>query len=88
MTFAEYKLRIKAYELRQLDKEYMIALEAWQNNEVQAKKKEGKKFVPVYRRFKDFFDYEAAEAKIMKPDGEQDKKSKITSRLMEFYTKT
>lgn len=87
MTFSEYKLRIKAYELRQLDREYMIALEAWQFNEVQAKKKEGKRLVPVYRRFKDFFNYEEAESKIMKRNDEKDKKSRIVSRLREFYTK-
>ena len=87
MTFAEYKLRVTAYELKQLDKEYMIALSAWQHNEVTAKRKEGKKLIPVYKRFKDFFDYEEAEAKILKSKTEPDKKQKIANRLMEFYSK-
>lgn len=59
MTFYEYELRMKAYELKMIDEEYRIHRQAWVNREVKAEKKTGKnKMKPVYTKFKDFFDYE------------------------------
>lgn len=65
MTFREYSLRMKAHNLRRLDEEYMIALAAWQNQQVRATKKSGKnKVVPYFKTFKQFFDMEKYEREI------------------------
>ena len=58
MTLFEYEIRLKAYELKQVDKDYDIHLQAWSNWNVQAMKESGKKRVPVFKTFKQFFDYE------------------------------
>lgn len=77
MTYREFRLRMKAYELRRLDEEYQIALLAWQIREIEAKKKNGKnKYRYVYDAFKKFFDYEAQEKKIL---GERTDPSKETA---------
>ena len=61
MTFREYRLRIQASNLRQMDKEYLVYLHAWQNREVNAKKKSGKKLKYIFTSFKDFFDMDKRE---------------------------
>lgn len=58
MTFWEYQLRMKAFHLRMVDKEYLIHLQAWVNRGVKAEKKSGRKRVPIYHKFEKFFDYE------------------------------
>lgn len=59
MTLYEYGMRMKALRLRQIDREYEIHLQAWANHNVQATKRQGKdKAVPVFKTFKQFFDYE------------------------------
>lgn len=59
MTLYEYGMRMKAHRLRQVDREYEIHLQAWANHNVQATKRQGKdKAVPVFKTFKQFFDYE------------------------------
>lgn len=62
MTLKEYQLRMKAFQLKQLDKEFEIHQLAWQMNQAGAQGKNGK---PYYKRFKDFFDYEEQERKIL-----------------------
>lgn len=58
MTLHEYHLRMHAYQLATVDKEYYIHLQAWANHAVKSEKKKGKNHEPVYKTFKDFFDYE------------------------------
>lgn len=53
MTIPEFRLRMKAYQLKQLDKEYDMFAQAWINRQSGAKKRSGK---PFYRNFKQFFD--------------------------------
>ena len=72
MTITEYELRQKAFILRRIDKEYYIHLLAWKNSEVQARKKEGKKEVPVYKTFKSFFDYEKKVQQVIGSENEKD----------------
>ena len=65
MTFPEYKLLMKAVRLKQIDKEYELHLQAYLNLLVKAEKKAGKgKSRPVYRKFKQFYDYEKRLAEI------------------------
>lgn len=47
-----------AYQLRQVDRQHEMHLQAWIDNQATATKQQGKKTIPVYRKFKDFFDYE------------------------------
>ncbi|HIB1875465.1 TPA: hypothetical protein ACWWCX_002778 [Enterococcus faecium] len=79
MTIAEYELRQKAFNLKRIDTEYYIHLLAWKNNEVQARKKEGKKEVPVYKTFKSFFDYEK---KVQQHISVENDKDKTFSKLL------
>lgn len=58
MSLFEYQARIHAYRLKQIDKKHEMHLQAWLNHQVTAKKEKGSKQVPVFEKFKDFFDYE------------------------------
>ena len=58
---------MKAYRLSRVDDEYDMYLQAWLNTSVGATKMQGKKEVPVYKRFKDFFDYEKSIREIDRP---------------------
>ncbi len=61
MTIPEYNLLMEAARLKQVDLDYRNHLQAWLNFAVQAKKKSGKyKQKPVYKKFKQFYDYKEA----------------------------
>lgn len=88
MTLDEYELRMKAYRLGEVDKEYYIYLQAWTNSNVQATKKQGKdKIVPVFQTFKQFFDYEKRleEAFGGCGDNEQEKRLKSIAVKVQEY---
>ena len=80
MSLAEYRIRMKAYKLRRLDRENEIAYQAWLNREVQATKKRGKSTVAYYKRYKDFFDFEERENMIL---GKEKKHSALAQRYIE-----
>jgi len=56
MTLREYRIRKEAHRLDQADTEYDRHWRAWLNWNVQGTKKHGKKIMPVYRTFSDFYD--------------------------------
>lgn len=85
MTFREYRLRMKAYNLRQLDEEYMISYSAWQNREINALKKKGKKKEAMYKTFKEFFNHSEKELELLY--GIKKKKNKAMSRMTEYMRK-
>ena len=86
MTYREFRLRMKAYELRRLDEEYQIALLAWQIREIEAKKKNGKnKYRYVYDAFKKFFDYEAQEKKIWEDKADSPKQRETAADRYKDY---
>ena len=62
---------MKAYELRKIDKTYNVHMQAWLNRLVDSTEKKGKEEVPVYKTFKDFFDYEAELKKVGNPENEK-----------------
>lgn len=62
MTVAEHIIRLKAYQLKEVDRLHNLHQQAWANNMAGATKKNGK---PHYKRFKQFFNYEKAISKIM-----------------------
>lgn len=69
MTIPEYNLLMEAAQLKQVDADYRNHLQAFLNFAVKAEKKAGKgKTKPVYRKFKQFYDYEEEVQKITKKD--------------------
>ena len=69
MTIAEYKLLMEAAQLKQVDADYRNHLQAFLNFAVKAEKKTGKnKSKPVYRKFKQFYNYEEELRKVTKKD--------------------
>lgn len=67
LEIPEYELLIKAQELRQVDEEYTAHEIAFLG--VAARATKGKRGTPVYKKFKDFFDYEKAVRKVL--DGQK-----------------
>ena len=67
MTIPEYEQLMEAVRLKQIDADYRNHLQAYLNFVVKAEKKAGKKSVPVYRRFEQFYDYKKEVEKVTKP---------------------
>lgn len=74
LTFDEYELLMQAAHLKQIDMDYRNHLQAFLNFSVQAKKKSGKKYVPVYRKFEKFYNYSA---ELKKAQKKKDNKSRF-----------
>ena len=72
---------MKAESLKRVDSEYKIHLQAWVSHQVKAEKKQGKKTVPVYEKFSQFFDYEKRINDVLKPK-KKEKKLTNLERLM------
>lgn len=69
LTIPEYNLLMEAVQLKQVDTDYRNHLQAYLNFAVKAEKKAGKgKTKPVYKKFKQFYDYEEEVQKITKKD--------------------
>lgn len=64
MSLNEYLIRLKAYRLRRADAELDMHRTAWLYHQAGAKKQQGKQTVPVYKTFKDFYNYDEAIARI------------------------
>ena len=82
MLLSEYQLRMKAYQLSRVDREYELHLQAWLNQQAQATKSKGKKAVSVFGTFNDFFNYEERENEIVKPKPKEVKRSKTELLLL------
>ena len=78
----EYLLLMKAYNLKRVDKEFDYHLQAWLSQQIQATEQRGKRSVPVYKTFKDFFDYEERVNKILEPEPKKVKRTKIELLLL------
>lgn len=77
LTIPEYELLMKATQLKEIDRSRDRHLLAWLTVSAGATKKDGK---PVYKKFKDFFDYETALGKLQpKPN----KFSRLSKHLKE-----
>ncbi|MGM9897994.1 MAG: hypothetical protein ACI32W_08585 [Enterococcus faecalis] len=63
MTLYEYEVRLLAFQLKRLDRERDLYLQAWLNNQIKATK--GKKHEPYFKEFKQFFNYEEQENLIL-----------------------
>lgn len=61
MSLYEYGIRMKAYNLKQIDEEYRDHWKAWLNARAKDMIQTGKDTVgPRYKNFRDFFDYRKA----------------------------
>ena len=58
MSITEYEALMKAYRLRDVDMQLQLHELAWLSVTAGAQKERGKKLVPVYKRFEDFFNYD------------------------------
>lgn len=58
MTLREYLLRMRANQLKRVDKDRDIHYQAWLTFVASSTKEQGNKTVPLYPKFKDFFDYD------------------------------
>ena len=81
LTPYEYSLLMKAESMKRVDSEYEIHLQAWVNHQVKAEKEQGKKTVPIYKKFDQFFNYEERIDSILKPKKEEKKLTNL-ERLM------
>lgn len=81
MDIPEYELLMRAKELRQVDEEYRTHEQAFLT--VAARATKGKKGTPVYKRFKDFFDYEEAIRKVKDGNKHRDVMHTVSSLLKE-----
>lgn len=69
LTIPEYNLLMEAAQLKQVDEDYRNHLQAFLNFAVKAEKKTGKnKSKPVYRKFKQFYNYDAEIRKVTKKE--------------------
>jgi hypothetical protein len=60
LTIPDYELLMEGVAYRRTDQEYWAARVAWLSMSAQAKKKTGKSYRPVYKKFKQFFDLDKA----------------------------
>lgn len=81
LTIPEYRLLMKAVQLKQIDFDYRNHLQAFLNFAVKAEKKAGKKSKPVYSKFKKFYDYEKELSEVMKKGSETSRFSGIGKLL-------
>ena len=66
LTIPQYELLMEAVQLKQFDTDYRNHLQAYLNFVVQARKESGKKSTPVYKKFRQFYDYEKEIEKVTK----------------------
>ena len=74
---------MKAESLKRVDSEYEIHLQAWVSHQVKAEKKQGKKTVPVYEKFSQFFDYEKCINDVLKPKKEEKKLTNLEKLMLQ-----
>ena len=67
MTLREYSYMMHVYNLKRVDQERDMHMQAFLNHAVTSTKKLGNKQVPVFKSFKDFYDYEKEINKLLKP---------------------
>ena len=73
---------MEAERLKEVDRDYRTHLQAFLNFAVKAEKKTGKnKSAPVYKKFKQFFNYEAEIKKAGKKDKEKSRFSGVSKFL-------
>lgn len=80
LTIPEYELMAQAYALKEVDKANERHQTAWLTVSAGATRKDGR---PVYKKFKDFFDYEAEIRKATEPVKKPNKFSNLSKHMKE-----
>lgn len=87
ITLNQYRNMMQASRLQNLDEVYKIHLQAWTNQQAKATKEVGagknKRIVPIYKKFEEFFDYEALLSEVT---GETYKKAE-TPEMTDFLSR-
>lgn len=83
MTLREYSYMMHVFNLKRIDQERDLHMQAYLNHAVTSTKSIGKKQVPAYKTFKDFYDYEKEINRLLKP---QKKVLRIKSLILEANT--
>ena len=55
---------MKAFQLKRVDDEQNMHFQSWLNVQAGSRKMQGDKEIPVYKSFKDFYDYEKRIAEV------------------------
>ena len=76
---------MKAYQLNRIDREYDMHLQAWLGVQAGSTKESGKKTVPVFKSFKEFFDYEKRISEVR--ESRQGKLKPKYSRMVQIASK-
>lgn len=87
-TLADVEVLMTAQNFRTVDLKFESAIKAWDNMRLKQTKKKGKKTVPLYTSFKEFFDYEKELERISEVDSEDkkviDERMRILNRIKEL----
>lgn len=78
---------MKAQALKMLDEEHKSHKQAWINHVVKDTKTTGKKTVPVYKKFTDFFDYQKLEKELLGNEKEEKQQDKQLMNLIKLANK-
>lgn len=87
VTLNELEIYGKAYALKQVDVISKMHQQAWLNEQIGSTDKKGK---PVYRKFNNFFNYDDAYMKALRPEYKPKKKMTLEEKnmkLQEFIMK-
>lgn len=91
MTPYEFEIRMTAYQLKQLDEQEVIHLQAWANRKVKAEKNVGTekkpKIVPVFTKFEDFFDKGKLEDEILGIETQESSQNPKQTKLLKLMKK-
>lgn len=89
LTLKQYRIMMRALELKQVDEEFKAHRQAYLNQVVKAEKQIGKSSRAVYDSFDKFFDYEARLQSVINPKAPQkiQKSQSIAERLAELKKK-
>lgn len=90
MTIREYNTMMSAAAYRDVDSDYRDRVLAWNINQAGAMKSgHGGRAEPVFRTFKDFYDYDQAikDLEQQQKTGGDTKEDTLTSRMADYYRK-
>lgn len=77
-TPVEFQIYSKAHLIRTEEKTRMLAMQAWMNQSVQATKKSGKKQMPKYKKFDEFYNTDEQFNSIFEADSQKVKSKTLT----------
>ncbi len=84
-SIRDYSIRMHAYNLALVDENNRIHWQAFLNTLARSTKEVGKKIVPVYQTYKDFYDYEKEIERIEYRESEEEiRKKKVIANAMEM----